>query len=232
MSAPVKSSKPATSTGEDHVAEPKDCCCKQKKRQRILDAAARAFPNEHFHKVSTEGIAAAAGVGKGTLFRYFPSKEKLFVATLCYSVEVATAEIDRALAGLTDPLERLETLCEHLFAFYRQNNHLFHLLHHHKALHDQGHGEVWEKQCRLRGKITEMIEDGIKLGRFRHIDPVVSGRLLFGMLRTAMRSPELKDRTPGDVASTILDIFIRGVGKPHADALPEGESAAPPGNID
>lgn len=202
-------------------------CCKHKKRQRILEAAARAFAHEHYHKVCTEHIASAAGVGKGTLFRYFASKEELFVATLLYSVEVAAAEIDRALAGLNEPLERLETLCEKLVAFYRENDHLFHLFHHHKALHDQeGHREFHEKQNALRGKVTEMIRAGQAAGRFRQVDPIIAGRLLFGMLRTALRIPEFKDHTPHDIARIILDLFTKGAGKGRTqDAAPPGGAA-------
>jgi AcrR family transcriptional regulator len=217
-------------TADNGTHESESSCCKRKKRQRILDAAAHAFAGGDFHRVSTEQIASAAGVGKGTLFRYFSSKEELFVATLSYTVDVASAEIDRALAGLSDPVERLETVCEHLFAFYRQNSHLFHLLHHHKPLHDQGHDEVWEKQSQLRGKIGEMIAAGIRSGSFRHVDPVISGRLLFGMLRTAMRSPEFQDCSPHETAKTILDIFTHGVGKRRHEARGNGAGGAPPGD--
>ena len=187
---------------------------RRRKRQGLLEAASRAFADQDYHKVCTEHIASAAGVGKGTLFRYFASKEDLFVATLVYSVEVATAEIDRALAGLTEPLERLETVCENLVAFYRENGHLFHLLHHHKALHEQaGHREFHAKQNLLRGKIAEIISAGRRAGRLRDVDPTIAGRMLFGMLRAALRSGELKDRSPHEVARVILDLFIRGAGR-------------------
>ncbi len=202
-------------------------CCKHKKRRKILETAARAFAHEHFHKVRTDDIAATAGVGKGTLFRYFASKEELFVATLVYSVEVAAAEIDRALAGLSEPRERLETVCEKLVAFYRENDHLFHLFHHHKALHDQeGHREFHERQNALRGKVVEMIKAGQAAGRFRQVDPVIAGRLLFGMLRTALRIPEFKGRAPHDIARITMDLFTRGAGKCRAEAPAD---AAPPG---
>ncbi len=205
-------------------------CCKHKKRQMILEAAARAFAHERYHKVRTDDIASAAGVGKGTLFRYFASKEELFVATLLYSVDIASAEIELALAGLNEPLERLETLCEKLVAFYRENDHLYHLFHHQKALHDRGgHEEFGEKQKALRAKVAEIIRAGQAAGRFRQVDPVIAGRLLFGMLRTALRSPDLKDRTPHDIARIILDLFIRGAGKCRAEAPGE---AAPPGGAD
>jgi AcrR family transcriptional regulator len=208
------------------TAEAEGCCCKHRKRQKILEAAARAFAGSDYHKVATEHIASAAGVGKGTLFRYFSSKEELFVSTLVYSVEVASAELDRALAGLNEPLERLETVCENLVEFYRGNDHLFHLVHHHKALRDQAaHDEFHERQNALRGRIAEMIRAGQAAGRFRQLDAAIAGRLLFGMLRTAMRSPELRERSPHEMAEIILDLFIRGAGKPSA--VPPGRGGLP-----
>jgi len=230
MSPDSKSAEVEITVGALEAPAEPEGCCRQRKRRRILDAAARAFAAEHFHKVSTEGIAASAGVGKGTLFRYFKTKEELFISTLSYSLELAGAEMDRALAGLDDPVERLETVCEHLFTFYRDNMYLFHLLHHHKALHEKDHDEVREKQNRLRGRIAEMIEDGTRSGRFRQVDPALSGRVLFGMLRTVMRSPEFKDSTPQEVSRTVLDLFTRGIGK-HRPESPAGRSeAAPPGS--
>lgn len=54
----------------------------EEKRQEILDAAEAAFGRREFDEVTTDDIAAGAGVGKGTLYRYFPTKEDLYAATL------------------------------------------------------------------------------------------------------------------------------------------------------
>jgi TetR/AcrR family transcriptional regulator, repressor of fatR-cypB operon len=47
------------------------------KRRRILDAALRAFAERGFHGTSVPEVADAAGVGTGTLYRYFEHKEAL-----------------------------------------------------------------------------------------------------------------------------------------------------------
>lgn len=47
------------------------------KRRRILDAAVRVFAERGFHGTAVPLVAAAAGVGTGTLYRYFPSKVEL-----------------------------------------------------------------------------------------------------------------------------------------------------------
>jgi AcrR family transcriptional regulator len=48
------------------------------KRQQVLDGARRVFLEQGFDGASINDIVRVAGVSKGTLYAYFPSKEKLF----------------------------------------------------------------------------------------------------------------------------------------------------------
>lgn len=48
------------------------------KRQQVLDGARRVFLEHGFDGASVDAIAKAAGVSKGTIYAYFPSKEALF----------------------------------------------------------------------------------------------------------------------------------------------------------
>ena len=48
------------------------------KRQQILDGARKVFLEHGFDGASMNDIVKAAGVSKGTIYAYFPSKEKLF----------------------------------------------------------------------------------------------------------------------------------------------------------
>ncbi len=50
------------------------------KRQQILDGARRCFLAQGFDGASMNDIVREAGVSKGTVYAYFPSKEKLFEA--------------------------------------------------------------------------------------------------------------------------------------------------------
>ncbi|MFC3500557.1 TetR/AcrR family transcriptional regulator [Micromonospora krabiensis] len=51
----------------------------QRNRQRLLDAAVRAF-SQRGPEVTLESVARAAGVGIGTLYRHFPTREALVEA--------------------------------------------------------------------------------------------------------------------------------------------------------
>ena len=82
----------------------------QRNRRRLLQAATELF-SERGLEVGVADIAARAGVGRGTLFRNFPSKEHLIAAIV---VERMHESIARAHAALDagDPGEALFELID------------------------------------------------------------------------------------------------------------------------
>ena len=71
------------------------------KRSQILRAATDVFSAREFHTVPVDDVATAAGVGKGTLYLYFPTKEQLFYATILEALDVLLAELESAVRGRT-----------------------------------------------------------------------------------------------------------------------------------
>jgi AcrR family transcriptional regulator len=74
-------------------------------RQSLLKAAATAFA-EHGTDVSVAEIAQRAGIGKGTVFRHFATKEQLLAAILCDQLDELTAT-GTALLEADDPAAAL-----------------------------------------------------------------------------------------------------------------------------
>ena len=77
----------------------------QRNRESILTAADEAFAEEGL-SVSVDEIARRAGVGAGTLYRHFPTKEALFQAVLVAHFD-EIALLARELAERDDPSEAL-----------------------------------------------------------------------------------------------------------------------------
>jgi AcrR family transcriptional regulator len=73
----------------------------QRNRARILEAAEKVFAVEGIG-VPVDLIAEKAGVGVGTLYRHFPTKEKLCEAVLLDRLSALTEDA-RALADADDP---------------------------------------------------------------------------------------------------------------------------------
>jgi AcrR family transcriptional regulator len=85
----------------------------QRNRIRVLDAAREAFEAEGI-SVSVEAIARRAGVGVGTVYRHFPTKEALFEAIVQTSLDGFIVEA-RRLADADDPGAALYSYLEQVF---------------------------------------------------------------------------------------------------------------------
>src|SRR5262245_2106137 len=94
------------------------------KRQRILAAATAVFAERDFHEVRVEEVATRAGVGKGTLYLYFPTKDDLQQVALRASLERVAEEVDEAAAA-DAPLDVvLERMVVSILRFFWRRPHL------------------------------------------------------------------------------------------------------------
>lgn len=76
-------------------------------RQRILEGADRAFRQAGFRGTSIPQIAAAAGTSVGLIYRYFPSKEELYLSVCQVRTDSQLNELAATLGGIPDPADRL-----------------------------------------------------------------------------------------------------------------------------
>ncbi|MEY9308777.1 AcrR family transcriptional regulator [Bradyrhizobium ottawaense] len=74
-------------------------------RERVLEAAKAVF-NAGGPEASLEAVAKRAGVGIGTLYRHFPTREDLFEAVYRREVE-QLSELAEHLRSAKDPVEAL-----------------------------------------------------------------------------------------------------------------------------
>ncbi|MFB7503491.1 TetR family transcriptional regulator [Streptomyces broussonetiae] len=76
---------------------------KQRMYQDVSDIAVRLFLERGFDAVPVAEVAAAAGISKPTLFRYFPAKEDLVL----HRITDHETEAARVVAGAADPVDAL-----------------------------------------------------------------------------------------------------------------------------
>lgn len=86
--------------------------------RQILDAAARLFARHGYANADTQQLADELGVGKGTIYRYFPSKEKLFLAAADRVMRQLRGEIDKCIEDVADPLDRIAVAIRTFLAFF------------------------------------------------------------------------------------------------------------------
>ena len=79
-------------------------------REKVLDAAERAFAAEGFAGASLDRIAEAAGFTRGAVYSNFADKADLFVAVLERRLERRSTEIAAAMANTGDPMAFVASL--------------------------------------------------------------------------------------------------------------------------
>ncbi|WP_428419772.1 TetR/AcrR family transcriptional regulator [Methylibium sp.] len=80
---------------------------KEARPQELLDAALDLFVEKGFAATRSEEVAARAGVSKGTLYLYYPSKEELLKAVIRENISREIAEGQDIVRGFDGPTAEL-----------------------------------------------------------------------------------------------------------------------------
>jgi len=149
----------------------------QRNRERILEVAKQAFSQAGVN-ASLDEIAKEAGVGPGTLYRHFPSREDLLEAVYRTEVEKLAAA-ERKFAETLPPVEALRAWML-LFVDYIAAKQIIApvlnaLVGDSKKVFEASYEQVW-------GAMRALVKRAIKSGDIRKdLDPIDLLRALIGV---------------------------------------------------
>ena len=128
--------------------------------EKVLDAAGRLFGAKRFHEVRMEDIAAEAEVSKGTLYRYFADKEKMYLALLERASHQLVTELQSRVAEAKGARQRLIAVIDAVITFFDRQPHLFDLIQRAEVGHEQGKAFPWQ-EVRDKGMriVAEIFEE-------------------------------------------------------------------------
>jgi AcrR family transcriptional regulator len=180
------------------------------KEQAILDASSRVFAQRPYHEVLIDHIAADASIGKGTIYRYFPTKEDLYYATILHGLDTLTEIAGRAIEPELDPARRLERIASEILDFFWDRVHLFPLLPPENVRNFERHADMIRRRAGLLRLVQETILAGIERREFRGVDARIAAEMFLGMVRSTVlfRSPDDSRR---DLVENIVGVFLRGL---------------------
>jgi len=181
-------------------------------RPVILKAAARLFGQKRFHEVLMEDVADAAGVAKGTIYRFYPTKEALLVATCLVSLDELAGALHEVARRPESAKARLRRMCERAAQHFRQNHDFFEVLQREwgHACFDKG-SPFMARRSTARGIYATVIRDGQAAGEFRAVHADTAADMLMGLNR-AMREFGDPRLTPAQLAGLVVDVFLHGIG--------------------
>ncbi len=193
---------------------PADEMLRASRTEQILDAAARLFAQRGYAAADTQQLADALGVGKGTIYRYFPSKEELFLAAADRVMRLMRDEIDRAVKDVADPLDSIAVAIRTYLAFFAANPDFVELLMQERAQFKDRQEPTYfqHRKCNVE-RWKALYRKLIEVGRIRKM-PVeritdVLSDLVYGTMFSNYFTGNKKSFEAQ--ASDILDIVFHGI---------------------
>ncbi len=89
--------------------------------ERILTAALGLIGRRGVRRLGMREIAESAGVSRGTLYRYFPSKDHVVAAAAAFDAQRFSNGLDAVLAAAGSPEERMTSFMAYAFDFIRSH---------------------------------------------------------------------------------------------------------------
>jgi AcrR family transcriptional regulator len=193
---------------------------REKKHRDILIAAIKVFARQGVANTKMIDIAREAGIGKGTIYEYFKSKDDIFYKSFHYFMEQTNSTVNSRIRGIHDPVLKLEAWIDGWLAAMTDSIDLVAIM-----------MDYWAEGIRLkntdsifnlriiydkyRETIKNMLDEGISKGKFKPVNTNLIASILIGTL-DGLGLQLIMDRNlfkPSEAALALKDSFIKGLLK-------------------
>lgn len=191
----------------------------ERRREEILAAATISFARRGYPGTDLRVVAEAIGLSKGTFYRYFPTKEALFLAAADRGLRQLVELSNREAAKARDPLDRIARACHAYLRFYDERPEFVELLVQERAeFRDRARPTYFLHRDANLAPWHELLRSLMAAGLIRRM-PVarvtdVFNAALYGAIFTNYF--EGRRRPPRRQAREILDVLFRGILGPRA----------------
>ena len=180
------------------------------KERAILVAAAKVFATKPFHGVLIDEIASDAGIGKGTIYRYFETKSDLYFATTLHVLDRLAEALSEEMVLERSGSMRLERIARETLRFYWDRSFLF------PFIESDGVPGRREELLKRRETILRFAQEAILFGieqrELRGIDARIGAELFIGLVRAACVFRR-DDDTLEELVAQIMSVFLLGVAR-------------------
>jgi AcrR family transcriptional regulator len=180
------------------------------RRQRIVLAASQMFAERAYVEVQMDELARVAEVAKPTIYRYFSSKEDLFLEALDGTMSGLVAEVNRvadenAPAAMVLP----QMIGAALKSFAQCTAAIRALDGSDAALGERGRAMLRRRGQQIREEFARVLQRGVAADEFRTVDPDLASRAILG----AVRMTATADDAPHDeqAARSLTDLLMYGI---------------------
>jgi AcrR family transcriptional regulator len=201
------------------------------RQQEILDAAAAIFRDKGYEATSTQDIAEAVGLLKGSLYYYIDSKEDLLFAIIDEAYKGALAALERSKAKQGNALQKLRWVIEsHVEHFTAHQVEMAVLFRDFRSLSEERQRIIAQEGDQYLEEVRTLIRQGQAEGVVApDIDPRLTSLGITGMVNSlAQWYDPSGPSTPAELSEAFVRLIIGGLASDaaHAHAALTGDGTA------
>lgn len=203
-----------TFTKHSRPGRPRDAQLAERRREQILCAAGRVFAVRGYRQTEVQEIADACEISKGLIYRYFSSKEALFLASVDRGMQLLQEQIDEAVAELEDPFECIKVAIRTHLTFFDTHPAMIELFVQERAeFRDRRKPTYFEHRDANIGRWRDMLVGLIAAGRLRPVPVERIMDVISDLVYGAMFTNYFRGRTKPveEQAKDILDVVMHGI---------------------
>ena len=184
------------------------------KRAEIMEHCAALFDKVGYHKTSMQMLADDVGLGKPTLYHYFPSKTAILYAIHDTHMRALLDGLVSSGDETTNPVDLLRSACIHILRQIANHpGYVRAFMDHYGELEGGMRADIRAHRTDYFNRVVAIIKGGIETGKLRDCDPVVTAYGFLGMCNWAYKWYPLlaSERTPEDMADALCKPFFEGL---------------------
>jgi|GEM_PF-1790720 len=187
-------------------------------RTEAILSATREVISEHGPEFTLDRVAEKAGVAKGTLYLYFPSKDELVFRVLKTDITMLLDKTREALEEDRPLLEGMRRMVHDQFEFVNANRNIF--LYYRARMGESEHAAQKDFQCRMKEEydqfidlLTRHFENAMAAGEIRRLESRKLARVFAGTVDAMLTDYIIGSReTPIDEeVDFVLDVVLHGI---------------------
>ena len=182
-----------------------------RRRHEIFRASVKLFLKKGFQETSMREIAQEAGIGKSTLYDYFPTKDDILVWGMEDEIVDLTAAAREIAASPLPAIERLRKAMKiHVEALAASKEFYLRLSFEVQRLGLEAQKRIQIRRHAYQDLIRKLVDEGIQEGSFRAVDSLSVARMLI-MAATPTIFTSRPTGTPQQMLDTALDVIFKGI---------------------
>ncbi|NLI93400.1 MAG: TetR/AcrR family transcriptional regulator [Peptococcaceae bacterium] len=156
---------------------------REEKKTVILQAASRIFYMKGFEGTKMEDVAKEAGIGKGTIYEYFDSKQQLFEEMVAFNRNLHLNNIRETLQKGNTFREKFLALAKYQTETVKKHIHVFNSMACSRIMARELGAVFLEQNIRIGQILKELVVEAIQNKELRpDIDPEIVSAVMFGTI--------------------------------------------------